>query len=177
MSYLRLLASNTPCCAGSTGMRASCYRKPLHRARARAAPPRAQVVKTGDVIEFYNAVFIPAVKAFVLRLGSGKAALVRPPALSVPSTPSRAGVFGGAHAHHLFGTPPAAERGAAALGAPNSAAAAAKFVSPGRGCQVFISPLRQSLQQARFMPQPRTIRPLLHVAGPQGALQAPTCYR
>jgi len=104
------------------------------------------VVKTGDVIEFYNAVFIPAVKAFVLRLGSGKAALVRPPALSVPGTPARpvAGPGGGGGGtHHLFGTPPPAEAAAGASGH------GAKFVSPGRACQVFISPLRESPQQVR----------------------------
>lgn len=33
--------------------------------------------KTGDIIEFYNAVFIPTVKAFVLKLGSRKAQLIR----------------------------------------------------------------------------------------------------
>jgi len=105
------------------------------------------VVKTGDVIEFYNAVFIPAVKAFVLRLGSGKAALVRPPALSVPGTQARPaaglGGGGGGGAHHLFGTPPPAEAAAGAAGH------GAKFVSPGRACQVFISPLRESPQQVR----------------------------
>ncbi|KAK9837434.1 hypothetical protein WJX81_002188 [Elliptochloris bilobata] len=116
--------------------------------------PDLQVVKTGDVIEFYNAVFIPAVKAFVLRLGSGKAALVRPPALSVPSTPSRPGGFGAPH--HLFGTPPPADRaGGGALGGLAGGPGAAKFMSPARGCQVFISPLRQSPQQRFVAAVPR----------------------
>ena len=53
---------------------------------------RLQVQKTGDVIEFYNAVFIPAVKAFVLALGAGKARLVQLPALAAPpGTPLRLG--------------------------------------------------------------------------------------
>ena len=43
--------------------------------------PDLNVTKTGDIIEFYNAVFIPTVKSFVLKLGSRKAQLTRcPPA-------------------------------------------------------------------------------------------------
>ena len=40
------------------------------------ANPELVISKTGDIIEFYNVVFIPAVKAFVLRLGSRKVQLV-----------------------------------------------------------------------------------------------------
>ena len=39
--------------------------------------PDLNVTKTGDIIEFYNAVFIPTVKSFVLKLGSRKAQLTR----------------------------------------------------------------------------------------------------
>ena len=35
-----------------------------------------QVDQTGDVIEFYNAVFIPSTKAFLLQLGNGTANLL-----------------------------------------------------------------------------------------------------
>ena len=39
--------------------------------------PDLMVSRTGDIIEFYNAVFIPTVKSFVLKLGSRKAQLIR----------------------------------------------------------------------------------------------------
>lgn len=42
------------------------------------------MVKTGDVIEFYNAVFIPATKSFLLQLGNKTAPLATLPTLSVP---------------------------------------------------------------------------------------------
>ena len=85
---------------------------------------RTQVTKTGDVIEFYNAVFIPAVKAFVLALGAGKARLVPLPALAQPGTPLRlAGGLGSQAAaaqaalqRRAFSTPPAPDRSAACSG-------------------------------------------------------------
>ena len=39
--------------------------------------PDMAVTKTGDIIEFYNTVFIPTVKQFVLQLGQKKAPLVK----------------------------------------------------------------------------------------------------
>jgi hypothetical protein len=51
----------------------------------------AQVEHTGDVIEFYNAVFIPATKAFLLQLGNGSTPLLPLPTLTVPGTPLRMG--------------------------------------------------------------------------------------
>ncbi len=77
------------------------------------------MTKTGDVIEFYNAVFIPAVKAFVLALGAGRAKLVPLPALAQPGTPLRLpGSLGGGAAaaaqaalqRRAFSTPPAPDR-------------------------------------------------------------------
>ena len=39
--------------------------------------PELAVSQTGDIIEFYNTVFIPTVKPFVLQLGQKKAPLVQ----------------------------------------------------------------------------------------------------
>ena len=41
--------------------------------------PQLTVQKTGDVIEYYNATFIPVAKALLMRVGAGKQALKSPP--------------------------------------------------------------------------------------------------
>lgn len=48
--------------------------------------PDLMVSQTGDIIEFYNAVFIPTVKSFVLKLGSRKAPLIRSATLQNPQS-------------------------------------------------------------------------------------------
>ena len=105
-----------------------------------------QVLKTGDVIEFYNAVFIPEVKAFILKLGSRKAQLVRPqlPGPQVPgslrSTPLRPPPNGVAY------TPPQLERSLGGYAGMSPAMA-----------RVAVSPLRQSPQQALATPRARSL--------------------
>ena len=47
--------------------------------------PELIVSKTGDIIEFYNAVFIATVKPFVLKLGSRKAQLVKCAPMPTPA--------------------------------------------------------------------------------------------
>lgn len=98
----------------------------------------SQVVKTGDVIEFYNAVFIPATKAFLLQLGNKTARLMPLPTLSVPGTPLR---MGPPLQQRCYSTPPATERGKFAL---KGASPPSRLGTPGK---VFVSPMRQSPQQ------------------------------
>lgn len=89
----------------------------------------AQVEQTGDVIEFYNAVFIPATKAFLLQLGNGSTPLLPLPTLTVPGTPLRMGA-----SPYSLATPPPPDR-----------AAINKCLSPAG--KVFVSPMRQPGQQ------------------------------
>ena len=89
----------------------------------------AQVEQTGDVIEFYNAVFIPATKAFLLQLGNGSTPLLPLPTLTVPRTPLRMGA-----SPYSLATPPPPDR-----------AAINKCLSPAG--KVFVSPMRQPGQQ------------------------------
>ncbi len=43
--------------------------------------PQLTVQKTGDVIEYYNATFIPVAKSLLIRVGAGKQPLKSPPGL------------------------------------------------------------------------------------------------
>lgn len=85
--------------------------------------------QTGDVIEFYNAVFIPSTKAFLLQLGNGSANLLPLPTLTMPGTPLRVG-----RNPYSLATPPPPDR-----------AAINKCLSPAG--KVFVSPMRQPGQQ------------------------------
>ena len=89
----------------------------------------AQVEQTGDVIEFYNAVFIPATKAFLLQLGNGSTPLLPLPTLTVTGTPLRMGA-----SPYSLATP-----------RPPDRAAINKCLSPAG--KVFVSPMRQPGQQ------------------------------
>ena len=99
-----------------------------------------QVVKTGDVIEFYNAVFIPATKSFLLQLGNKTAPLAQLPALSVPGTPLRLGTPLGPRS---FSTPPAHDR----LGTPGAFTGASPALVSTPGGKVLVSPMRQPQAQ------------------------------
>ena len=90
-----------------------------------------QVDQTGDVIEFYNAVFIPATKAFLLQLGNGSANLLPLPTLTLPGTPLHGRL--GSNPYRLA-TPPPPDR-----------ATINKCLSPAG--KVFVSPLRLPGQQ------------------------------
>jgi hypothetical protein len=96
------------------------------------------VEKTGDVIEFYNAVFIPATKAFLLQLGNKTARLTPLPTLSVPGTPLR---MGAPMQQRCYSTPPAENRGGAF--ALRGASPPSRLGTPGK---VLVSPMRQSPQ-------------------------------
>ncbi len=43
--------------------------------------PQLAVQKMGDVIEYYNATFIPVAKSLLMRIGAGKQALKSPPGM------------------------------------------------------------------------------------------------
>jgi hypothetical protein len=94
---------------------------------------RAQVDQTGDVIEFYNAVFIPATKAFLLQLGNGSTPLLPLPTLTMPGTPLRMGA-----SPYSLATPPPPDR-----------AAINKCLSPAG--KVFVSPMRTPGQQVTLL--------------------------
>lgn len=90
-----------------------------------------QVDQTGDVIEFYNAVFIPATKGFLLQLGNGTTNLLPLPTLTMPGTPLHGRV--GSNPYSL------------ATPAPPDRATINKCLSPAG--KVFLSPMRQPGQQ------------------------------
>ena len=77
------------------------------------------------MIEFYNAVFIPSTKAFLLQLGNHSAALLPLPTLTMPGTPLRMGPK-----PYSLATPPPPDR-----------AAINRCLSPAG--KVFVSPMRQ----------------------------------
>lgn len=95
-----------------------------------------QVDQTGDVIEFYNAVFIPSTKAILLQLGNGTASLLPLPTLTMPGTP-------------LHGRPGSNPYGLATPPPPDRAAIN-KCLSPAG--KVFVSPMRQPGQQVTCWP-------------------------
>ena len=107
------------------------------------------------MIEFYNAVFIPATKAFLLQLGNKTATLAQLPTLSVPGTPLR--MVGTPLGPRSFSTPPAHDR----LGAPGTFLGGA---SPGLlgtpGGKVLVSPMRQPPSQQVLPPPPLTLSSL-----------------
>ena len=96
----------------------------------------AQVDQTGDVIEFYNAVFIPSTKAFLLQLGNGTASLLPLPTLTMPGTPLHGRL--GSNPYGLA-TPPPPDR-----------TTINKCLSPAG--KVFVSPMRQPGQQVSHSP-------------------------
>ncbi|CAL5223875.1 g6466 [Coccomyxa viridis] len=93
--------------------------------------PDLSVDQTGDVIEFYNAVFIPSTKAFLLQLGNGTANLLPLPTLTMPGTPLHGRL---ASNPYSLATPPPPDR-----------ATINKCLSPAG--KVFVSPMRQPGQQ------------------------------
>ena len=95
-----------------------------------------QVDQTGDVIEFYNAVFIPSTKAFLLQLGNGTANLLPLPTLTMPGTPLHGRL---ASNPYSLATPPPPDR-----------ATINKCLSPAG--KVFVSPMRQPGQQVTHRP-------------------------
>lgn len=95
-----------------------------------------QVDQTGDVIEFYNAVFIPATKGFLLQLGNGTTNLLPLPTLTMPGTPL----------HGRAGSNPYS----LATPAPPDRATINKCLSPAG--KVFVSPMRQPGQQVILVP-------------------------
>ena len=86
------------------------------------------------MIEFYNAVFIPSTKAFLLQLGNHSAALLPLPTLTMPGTPLRMGSN-----PYSLATPPPPDR-----------AAINRCLSPAG--KVFVSPMRQPGQQVSDKP-------------------------
>ena len=86
------------------------------------------------MIEFYNAVFIPSTKAFLLQLGNHSAALLPLPTLTMPGTPLRTGSN-----PYSLATPPPPDR-----------AAINRCLSPAG--KVFVSPMRQPGQQVSDEP-------------------------
>lgn len=86
------------------------------------------------MIEFYNAVFIPSTKAFLLQLGNHSAALLPLPTLTMPGTPLRMGSN-----PYSLATPPPPDR-----------AAINRCLSPAG--KVFVSPMRQAGQQVSNKP-------------------------
>ena len=101
-----------------------------------------QVDQTGDVIEFYNAVFIPSTKAFLLQLGNGTANLLPLPTLTMPGTPLHGRP--GSNPYRLA-TPPPPDR-----------AAINKCLSPAG--KVFVSPMRLPGQQV--VQPPKSVHPM-----------------
>ena len=83
------------------------------------------------MIEFYNAVFIPSTKAFLLQLGNGTANLLPLPTLTMPGTPLHGRL---ASNPYSLATPPPPDR-----------ATINKCLSPAG--KVFVSPMRQPGQQ------------------------------
>lgn len=53
----------------------------------------SQVERSGDVIEFYNIVFIPSVKAFLLHLSQRSIPILRPPKMPQPGSASYSFLF------------------------------------------------------------------------------------
>ncbi|KAK9815768.1 hypothetical protein WJX72_009183 [[Myrmecia] bisecta] len=119
--------------------------------------PDLQVQKTGDVIEFYNAVFIPTIKAFLLKVGTKQAPLTKPPGLgttflvSPRATPRMADMAGMSG----FATPPPSNR-SLSLPAFGDARSPARKVATHK--KVFVSPLRQQPKESLAGPSmtPRT---------------------
>ena len=87
------------------------------------------------MIEFYNAVFIPSTKAFLLQLGNGTANLLPLPTLTMPGTPLHGRL---ASNPYSLATPPPPDR-----------ATINKCLSPAG--KVFVSPMRQPGQQVTHL--------------------------
>ena len=143
---LHVLASDVLKQSQSRGVR----HIPVHASNGATMPDQnlhvpVQVEQTGDVIEFYNAVFIPSTKAFLLQLGNHSAALLPLPTLTMPGTPLRMGSN-----PYSLATPPPPDR-----------AAINRCLSPAG--KVFVSPMRQPGQQASNAIERSTVPPaILH---------------
>ncbi|KAK9863068.1 hypothetical protein WJX84_009434 [Apatococcus fuscideae] len=111
---------------------------------SQARGPAFQVERSGDVIEFYNIVFIPSVKAFLLHLSQRSIPILRPPKMPQPGigmvvspTASLSGT-----GSKTYQTPPAVDRTLKLLAEmqypPNP------VQSPGR---VIVSPMQKTPDQ------------------------------
>ncbi|KAL0037539.1 hypothetical protein WJX77_001507 [Trebouxia sp. C0004] len=128
-----------------------------------------QVLHTGDVIAFYNTVFVPAVKTDLLRINQDRASLARPPV-----TESLLGASPGRSYNRPefppngFSTPPAASRALHGL----SQRASLQKVSATK--KVFVSPLRQSSPKQAPAMTPRTRSLYAYMGESQQPYQSPS---
>ncbi|KAL3130799.1 hypothetical protein ABBQ38_000136 [Trebouxia sp. C0009 RCD-2024] len=131
--------------------------------------PELQVLQTGDVIAFYNSVFVPAVKTDLLRINQDRATLPAPPAAE--------GLIGESPVRRYnrpefppngFSTPPPASRALRGLSQrPNLHKVSASK-------KVFVSPLRQSSPKQASTMTPRTRSLYAYVGESHQPYQSPS---
>lgn len=128
-----------------------------------------QVLHTGDVIAFYNSVFVPAVKTDLLRINQDRASLARPIVTEslLGASPARS-YNRPEFIPNGFSTPPAASRALHGL----SQRASLQKVSATK--KVFVSPLRHSSPKQAPAMTPRTRSLYAYMGESQQPYQSPS---